>query len=258
MLVVGAGPSGQQIAAELRRAGRRVVLAAGSHVRLPRRYLGRDIWNWLDRLGDVDREVTDAARATAAGGSSPSLALTGANGGEDLDLGVLHALGIVVTGRLARFDRGRAVFGDDLADIVADADQRMRHVLDRVDAHVVSRGDDVDTARGRVEDVQLPPGPRELDLARAGITTIVWATGYRRDYSWLNVPVLDDAGEIVHRRGVTRVPGLYALGLKFQHRRSSHQISGVGRDARFLAAHIAGVRPLADRRDRDETLREAA
>src|SRR5215218_3315153 len=170
VLVLGSGPSGQQIAAELRRAGRHVVLAAGRHGRLPRRYLGQDIWHWLNEIGDVNR-VVDDSHDRAHLRRSPSLALTGANGGERLDLGVLDALGVVIAGHLARFDGGRALFADDLAKTVVDADERMRHVLDRIDSHVKASG------RAQIEPdhlpaVRLPDGPRELDLA--GVSTVIW------------------------------------------------------------------------------------
>ena len=160
---------------------------------MPRRYLGKDIWHWLNELGDVDRKIKDAARRVATT-RAPSLSLTGANGGENLDLGMLHSLGVVLAGRLLRFDRGRAVFGDDLAAIVADADARMRDVLERIDALVEARGGE--GARHSVRDVRLPAGPMRLDPADEGIAGIVWATGYRRDYRWLHLPVLDERGEI--------------------------------------------------------------
>ncbi|HEY3187622.1 MAG TPA: NAD(P)-binding domain-containing protein [Solirubrobacteraceae bacterium] len=254
VLLVGAGPSGQQIAAELRRAGREVVLSVGGHTRMPRRYRGRDIFHWLAAIGDLDLtidELPDRVEAIR----SPSLALSGANGGEDLDLGVLHSLGVGVAGRLAGFDGRRALFADDLETTFFDADYRMRSLLDRIDAHIDAEGDELPL--DQVPDVQLPPGPRALDLAASGVSTIIWATGYRRDYHWLHVPVLDGNGEIEHRRGITPEPGLFALGLKFQHRKSSHQIGGVGRDARFIASHIAGTIPLPARR-RARGLRAAA
>jgi len=256
VLVVGSGPSGQQIAAELRRAGRHVVLAAGRHGRLPRRYLGQDIWHWLNEIGDVDRVVDNPLeRAKLRGG--PSLALTGANGGEQLDLGVLHRLGVVIAGRLAGFHRGRALFADDLRTTVVGADDRMRHVLDRIDVHVEASGG-AQVERDHLPDLRLPDGPRELDLARERISTVIWATGYRRDYRWLHLPVLDGGGELEHRRGITPVPGLYALGLKFQHRKSSHQISGVSRDAWFIATHIATAAALRPPRPPEQRYAAAA
>jgi len=238
ILVVGAGPSGEQIAAELRRANRRVVLAVGRHARMMRHYRGRDIFHWLRELGDLDRTI-DEVPDPAASKRTPSLPLSGANGGEQLDLAVLHELGVTIAGRLERFDGSRAVFSRDLQATVGDAERRMHRVLDRIDDHIEqARGGCWPYERDRVADVALPPGPSSLDLAATGISTVIWATGYRRTYPWLHVPVLDREGEIVHRRGNTPVDGLYVLGLKFQHRRSSHFIGGVGADAAFVARNV--------------------
>jgi putative flavoprotein involved in K+ transport len=258
VLVVGAGPSGQQIALELRRAGRMVVLATGQHARLPRRYLGKDIWHWLDAIGDLDRTVDEFADSATAL-RTPTAALSGANGGEPIDLGVLHSHGIVLTGRLSGFDGARAVFADDLQTTVAHADFRLHGLLERIDEHVEASIGDVGV-RDRIDDVLVPDGPHTLDLRLEGISTIVWATGYGRDYSRLHVPVLDEHGELDHDRGVTAVRGFYALGLKWQHRKTSHQIGGVGRDARFIAAQIASptLVPAAARRRRGFRLAEAA
>jgi putative flavoprotein involved in K+ transport len=237
VLVVGAGPSGQQIAADLRRSGRSVVIAVGRHARMPRRYRSRDIWRWFAANGSLDQTLDDVPRERGPA-ASPSLALSGARGGEQLDLGVLAEAGVVVTGRLRGWSGRHALFGDDLAAAVEESEQRMRRVLAKIDRHIEARGEcDVPPAQP-VLPVVLPTGPRTLDLAEAGISTVIWATGYRRSYPWLSVPALGD-GEIRHHRGITEVPGLYALGLRFQHRRSSHFIAGVGEDARFLAQQIA-------------------
>jgi putative flavoprotein involved in K+ transport len=238
ILVVGAGPSGQQIAAELRRAKRPVVLAVGRHARMMRRYRGHDIFHWLRELGDLERTI-DEVPDPAASTRTPSLPLTGANGGEQLDLAELDQLGVTIAGRLERFDGSRAVFSRDLQATVGDADRRMHRVLDRIDDHI----EQAHAARwpygpDRVADVALPAGPPSLDLAADRISTVIWATGYRRIYPWLRLPVLDRNGEIAHRRGITRVRGLYVLGLKFQHRRWSHFIGGVGADAAFIARSV--------------------
>jgi putative flavoprotein involved in K+ transport len=238
VLVVGAGPSGQQIAAELQRSGRRVVLAVGRHTRIMRRYRGRDIWHWLKETGDLDRTI-DEVPAPAAAKRAPSFPLTGANGGEQLDLVVLQELGVAVTGRLQRFNAMQAVFSDDLPATVADAERRMHRVLDRIDVHI----DAAHAGRWphephRLPDVRIPQRPASLDPAANQIATVIWATGYRREYPWLHVPVLDRDGEIVHRRGITPARGLYVLGLKFQHRRASHFIGGVGADAAFIADQV--------------------
>jgi putative flavoprotein involved in K+ transport len=242
VLVVGAGPSGQQIAAELRRAGRAVVLAVGRHARMPRRYRGRDIWCWLRELGYLEQTV-DELPDPAASRRAPSLVLTGANAGEQLDLAVLDRLGVTVAGRLLQLAEGRAVFAPDLHASVEDAERRMQRVLDRIDAQI----DDMraESPPEHVPEVRLPQPPGDLDLAAAGISTVIWATGYRREYPWLHVPVLDAGGELEHRHGVTATPGLYVLGLKHQRRRASHFIGGVGADAAFLARLIVRPQPTA-------------
>jgi putative flavoprotein involved in K+ transport len=232
VLVVGAGPTGQQLAAELRRAGRRVVLAVGSHGRNMRRYRGRDIWFWLNAMGDLEQ----TADAVAPQARRPrSLTVTGANGGEHLDLAVLDALGVTLAGRLQRFEGTCAHFAGDLHANVTEADCRMTRLLDRIDAHVGEWPEPPD----RVAPVRVGRGPMTLDLAAEGITTVLWASGYRRLYPWLDVDALDDAGELVQRYGITPVPGLFVLGRNFQHRRSSHFIGGVGRDAAFVGGQIA-------------------
>lgn len=240
VLVVGAGPSGQQIARELRLAGRDVVLAAGRHARSPMRYRGRDIWHWLEALGDLDRRVEELPDPEAAR-RTPSLALSGADGGADIDLGVLDHLGIAITGRLEGFDRGVARLADDLPHQVGDAERRLARLLGRIDGHADRHGA---VPADPVRPVALPPAPRALDLAARTIRTVIWATGFRRAYPWLDVPeALDDGGELVQRHGITPVPGLAALGLRFQRTRRSHFIGGVGADARLLAAGIvAGPR----------------
>ncbi len=232
VLVVGAGASGQQLALELRRAGREVVLAVGRHSRAPRRYRGRDIFEWAAVLGDFDRTIDELPDVEAAK-RVPVFPLSGANGGESLGLDRLAAAGVTVTGRLTGFDGTRAWFAADLAANVAAAELRLRKLLRRIDAHPLAEG----SAAEPLPEVILPAGPRTLDLRRFG--AIVWATGFRRRYPWLRVPgVLDRSGEIVQRRGATPVPGLYTLGLAYQCRRSSHFIGGVGRDAEEVARSL--------------------
>jgi putative flavoprotein involved in K+ transport len=238
VLVVGAGPSGQQIALELRRAGRDVVLAVGRHSRALRRYRGRDIFEWLDLLGDLERTIDECADPAAARRAA-NLPLSGAGGGEQLDLGVLYRLGVTITGRLERFDGRRADFAPDLQAQVGAAEGRLQRLVDRIDAHVAGTLSEWPFAADRVRPVEITAGPTTIDLAAAGIDTVIWATGYRRDYPWLHVPALDAAGELVHRHGITEIPGLHALGLKFQRRRASHFIGRVGADAEFIARWTA-------------------
>jgi putative flavoprotein involved in K+ transport len=239
VLVVGAAASGVQLADELARAGRDVVLAVGGHTRLPRRYRGMDIWWWLERLGVLDQtidEVRDPERARR----EPSLPLVGRPGGGDLDLGSLAGLGVRLAGRLTGIDGRTAQFGGDLAATCARADARMRCLLADIDAHVDANGLAAEVLDpDPIRPVSAAGGPSRLDLGAEGISTVVWATGYRRRYPWLRIPVLDAAGELRHRRGVTPVPGLYVLGLRFQHRRNSSFIDGVRHDAEFIADHIA-------------------
>jgi putative flavoprotein involved in K+ transport len=239
VLVVGAGPSGQQIAAELRRAGRGVVLAVGTHASAPRRYRGRDIMRWVDAIGDLDLSVDDAS-PEALSRRSPSLAITGANGGEQLDLAVLARLGVTLTGRLERVEGGVARFAGDLADSVGGSRRRLRMLLGRIDDHIAGLPEAAHVPPAeRLEHPPVEGAPRSLDLVGGDVSTVIWATGYRRSYPWLHVPVLDEHGEIVQRHGVTPVPGLFTLGVRFQSRRSSHFIGRVGRDASVLAWRIA-------------------
>jgi putative flavoprotein involved in K+ transport len=236
VLVVGAGPSGQQIALELARSGREVWLAVGRHARAPRRYRGADLWRWLHALGHPDETVEDVT-ARGSPPSAPGLPLSGANGGERIDLGVLQDAGVALTGRVMGFDGERAFFGPDLHETVAEADERLRTLLDRIDAHVRRAG-----IGAPAPDPPPPVGvvdpPEMLDLRAAGVSSVVWATGFGRSHPWLRVPGIAAESGIAHRRGLTPVRGLYALGLRRQHRRSSHMIGGVGRDAEYIASRI--------------------
>ena len=243
VVVVGAGASGQQVAAELARAGREVAIAVGRHRRLPRRYRGADIWTWLGLLGDLDATVDEVPDVDLAR-RAPSAALSGRGGGERLDLGVLAALGVAVHGRLARASGHRLGFDGSLASSVHDADLAMAGTLARVDALLDGAGHRPAAAH--------PPG---LEVADAGASrllppdgTVVWATGFRPANPWLQVPARAVDGALVQRRGVTDVPGLYVVGLRFQHRRRSHFLGGVGEDARHVAAHIVARRSSRTRR----------
>jgi putative flavoprotein involved in K+ transport len=241
VLVVGAGPSGQQIAAELRRDGRDVVLAAGRHARMPRTYRGRDVFAWLHDAGQLSVHADDVPDLAAAR-RTPSFPVSGARGGESLGVDGLAALGVVVTGRLTGFAGRYALFAADLDHELRAADRRMHRALGHIDRHIEQTRAAAAPADVR-QPVSLLPGPRSLDLG-AGIRTVLWATGFARVYPWLEVPVLDAAGELVHREGVTAAPGLFALGLRFQRTRRSHFLGGVGEDAAQIAeAILAGSRP---------------
>jgi putative flavoprotein involved in K+ transport len=240
VLVVGAGPSGHQIADELARAGRRVALAVGRHARIVRRYRGRDIWAWLDALGELSRSLDDPP-GHARSRPRPALPLDGRQGGRTLDLGVLAEAGVRIAGRLEGFAGSHAVLGSGLEASIADADDRLRRLLGRIDGHIDARVDAHAFApREHVAPIQPPSPVRTIDLVAEGISTIVWATGFRRHYPWLRIPeVIDSDGGIRHDRGRTAVPGLFVLGMRWQYRMTSHQIGGVGADAAFLAEQIA-------------------
>lgn len=236
VLVVGASATGLQLAEEIHRSGRPVTLAVGRHTRLPRRYRGRDVMEWLEDAGILAEradEVPDLERARR----SPSLQLVGSATHRTLDLRVLRDLGVRLVGRAIGVAGHTVRFADDLERHLALADVRLRALLDRLDAHIRGRGLDA-PARGPLLPVGAPPAPGRLDLRAEGIRTVLWATGHRRDYGWLHAPVLDACGEIRHAGGITPAPGLYVLGLRFLRRRNSNFLDGVGADAIALAAHL--------------------
>lgn len=239
VLVVGASSSGAQIAHELAVSGRDVLLAVGGHTRLPRHYRGRDILWWLDRTGALDRTIDQRSSAELAR-REPSLQLGSGTDRRGIDLGVLQDAGVRLAGRLQALDGTVADFADDLAETMGAAQQRLLRVLGEVEEYVRTRPALAIEPPDPPPVIPVPPGPSTVDLHRAGVTSVVWATGYRPAYPWLRVPVLDASGRIRHRRGVTEVPGLYAIGLRYQHRRSSTFIDGARHDAMFLADHIAG------------------
>jgi putative flavoprotein involved in K+ transport len=246
VLVVGASATGVQLALELRHAGRDVVVAAGRHSRLPRTYRGMDIHWWLDRLG-TNRDTIDGFSDPDRARDEPSVQLAGSLDRRSVELTALHAAGVVLTGRLTQLDGHRAGFAGDLGLTTAQADARLRRILATIDEHIATSGleREVDPSE-RPATLPAIDQVRELDLRDAGIGTVVWATGYRRTYPWLQIPVLDAAGEIVQRRGATPVPGLFVLGQRFQHRRDSNFIDGVGADAQHLAAEIGARRGRRD------------
>lgn len=244
VLVIGAGSSGSQIADELLRAGRRVFLSVGPHNRPPRRYRGRDYCWWLGVLGKW------GVKTPAPGTEHVTIAVSGAGGGQTVDFRRFAARGMVLLGRAQGHADGVMRFAPDLARNIARGDADYLSVLDEADAYAAREGLDLPEepdARRLDPDPPCMTDPiRELDLAAAGIGTIIWATGYALDFGWLQVDAFDAQGRPVHRDGVSAVPGLYFLGLPWLTSRSSSFIWGVWRDAGMLAAQIeARTRPEA-------------
>lgn len=244
VLVVGSGSSGAQIADELNRAGRRVFLSVGPHDRPPRRYRNRDFVWWLGVLG-----LWDLA-AQEPGTEHVTIAVSGAYGGQTMDFRRLAHEGITLMGMTAGYKDGTITFAPDLQKNVAAGDANYLGMLDAADAYVARTGLELPLepeAREMLADPECLNDPvLELDLARVGITTIIWATGYRRDYDWLKVDAFDTDGAPIHQRGVSCAPDVYFLGLPWQSRRGSTFLWGVWHDAKFVADQIAIQRAYAD------------
>jgi putative flavoprotein involved in K+ transport len=241
VMVVGAAASGAQIADEIQRSGRPVTVAVGEHVRAPRTYRGRDIQWWMDATGLNDErydQVENLRRARALA----SFQIAGYPDRRNVDLNALTSLGVKLVGRLAGIQNGKAQLSGSLRNLCELADLKQNRLLKTFDEWAAESGvsGTVDPPhRPEPTRVEASP-PLGLDFGRAGIRTIVWATGFRPDYSWLEVPVLDPKGNIRHDGGVvTEAPGLYVLGLPFLRRRKSSLMDGAGDDARDLSAHLA-------------------
>ncbi len=239
VLVVGSGSSGVQIADELLRAGRRVYLSVGPHDRPPRRYRGRDFVWWLGVLNKWDAEAPPATEHV-------TIAVSGAHGGHTVDFRRLAERGLTLLGRTAAFHAGELTFSSDLADNLAKGDKNYLSVLDEADAYIARNGlnlPEESQAREIPADPECVTHPiARIDLRKAGITAIIWATGFAADYSWLKLDTFNEKGAVKHQRGVAAEPGLYFLGLPWQSRRGSSFIWGVWHDAKFLADHITKQR----------------
>jgi putative flavoprotein involved in K+ transport len=241
VLVVGASATGVQLAAEIRRSGRPVTLSVGEHVRLPRLYRGRDVLWWMDAAGVWDQrydEVDDLTRARRL----PSPQLVGTNERSTLDLNALAALGVELVGRLAAVRDGRALFSGGLRNVFSLADLKMNRLLDTFDEWALTSGRDAEFGAPERFAPTVPPDAArlQLDLRSGEIRAVLWATGFRPDYGWLDVPVVDNKGHLRHDGGVVGSPGLYALGLPVLRRRKSTFIHGIEDDAREVIGHLAG------------------
>jgi putative flavoprotein involved in K+ transport len=241
VLVVGASASGIQIADEIQRSGRPVTLSVGEHVRAPRLYRGRDIQWWMDVAGIFDERYDDLENLARAR-RLPSIQLVGSDTRQTLDLNALTAMGVRLTGRMAGIRDGEAQFSGSLRNMCTLADLKMDRLLETIDAWAAAHAldNEVDPPH------RFPPTrvegapPLGMDLQSGEIRTIIWATGYRPDYSWLDVPVFDLRGRVRHDGGVVvDAPGMYVIGLPVLRCRRSTFIDGAGNDARYLSAHLA-------------------
>ena len=239
VMVVGASATGTQLADEIHRSGRPVTLAVGEHVRAPRLYRGKDVEWWMDVTGLNDQrydEVDDIERARRL----PSFQLAGSPERRTLDLNALTEIGVRLVGRIAGISDGRAQFSGSLHNNCAMADLKMNRLLNTFDQWSSENGLDGEVEAPHRPDptqVEAMP-PLQIDLRSGRIKTILWATGYRPDHSWLHVPVLDHKGNIRHDGGVVSHPGLYLMGMQFLRRRKSALIDGAGDDARDLSEHL--------------------
>ena len=241
VLIVGASATGVQLADEIRAAGHDVTLAAGEHIRMPRHYRGLDIQWWMEHAGihavTVD-EVDDAERARRV----PSLQLAGSSERQFLDLNALQRAGVEIVGRFVGISDGIAQFSGSLANHCAMSDLKMNRLLAALDQWGEHQVLCELPPPERFEPTACPAAPRlTCDLSRGRFATVIWATGFRPDHSWLHLPVFDAKGRLNHRGGHI-APGLYALGLPFMRRRNSALIDGVGEDAEWLADHIVETR----------------
>ena len=244
VMVVGAGPSGAQIADELNRAGRKVVLSVGPHDRPPRRYRNRDFVWWLGVLG-----LWDLA-AQKPGTEHVTISVSGAYGGSTMDFRRLASEGVMLVGRTQSFLDGTLYFADDASTNIAAGDKNYADMLDAADAYVLASGLDLplepEARKAWPEPSCLSNPLRSLNLADENVTTIIWATGYKQDFSWLKVDAFDEKGAPIHQRGVSKEPGVYFLGLPWQSRRGSTFLWGVWHDAKFVADQITIQRAYAD------------
>jgi putative flavoprotein involved in K+ transport len=243
VLVVGSGASGCQIVEDLLGAGRTVYFSVGRHRRYPRRYRGHDMFWWMERIGALDQTLDERPDAR----ERPNPLVTGVGGGHEIDLRDYAAAGVTLLGHLQAVTGSRLQLADDLETLLAAGDESVGVFTRAVDAYIARSGlaapaeapSPIASLRPEVPRADRSAPIRELDLAASGIMSVVWATGFRRDFSWIDAPVFDERGEPIHRRGVTGCAGLYFLGLPWLHKLKSSVLCGVGDDAAHLADHIA-------------------
>jgi putative flavoprotein involved in K+ transport len=240
VLVVGPSATGVQLAWEIQRSGRPVTLSVGEHVRLPRTYRGQDVLWWMEKSGVWNQrydEIDDLTRARRL----PSPQLVGSSARSTLDLNALSAIGVELIGRWSAVRDGRALFSGGLRNHFALADLKMERLLDTFDEWAAEAGHDATVgAADRPDPTRVPERSRnQIDLQSGEIRSVIWATGFRPVYSWLQVPVVDDKGHLRHDGGVVESPGMYALGLPVLRRRKSTFIHGIEDDARDVIEHLA-------------------
>jgi putative flavoprotein involved in K+ transport len=245
VLVVGTGQSGCQIAEDLHLAGCRVHLAVGSAPRIARFYRGRDCVAWLDEMGHYTKEIdsfpdADARRMRA------NHYVSGRAGGQDIDLRAFALDSMCLYGRLTGIDGTRLAFADDLKLNLERADAAAEDIKDAIDAYIAAHGINAPTEPRYTPVWEPKDPPRRLDIDAAGVSSVIWCTGFTRDHRWIEVPIFDGRGYPMHWRGVTSSPGLYFVGLPWQSRWGSGRFEAVGEDARFLAEHIDASRRLGD------------
>jgi putative flavoprotein involved in K+ transport len=237
ILVVGSGASGCQVADELLECGRLVYLSVGRHHRMPRRYRGRDLLWWLQALGWFDIPTSELPEWLRP----QRFLITGIRGGYDIDLRRSATRGMVLLGHLAAVTDDHLMFEPNLEENLSNAEQMFRRFISAADAYATSNNLDLPMEVDHSEPTPTPAVPDsalEIKLSTAGITTIIWATGYRYDFSWIEIPVLDVRGDPIHMGGITHVPGIYFLGLRLQRNLKSSTLWGVGEDAAYLAARF--------------------